>query len=187
MRWLKRLGWGLLGIVLLAATGSIGGYIWYRQASQPDVAGTLKLAGLRDRVVVVRDRNAVPHIQAANALDAYYALGYVHAQDRLWQMQMNKRIVAGRLAEILGPSALDTDRFLRTLGVRRNAEAILAQMPSDARAVLQAYADGVNAFIDTRKSALPPEFLIVGTRPEHWQPVDTLGGQTTMAWNPGGN
>ncbi len=69
----------------------------------------------------------MPHIQAAHALDAYYALGYVHAQDRLWQMQMNKRVVAGRLAEILGPSALDTDRFLRTLGVRRNAAAILAQ------------------------------------------------------------
>jgi penicillin amidase len=185
MRWLKRLGWGLLGIVLLAATGSIGGYIWYRQASQPDVAGTLRLAGLRDRVVVVRDRNAVPHIQAANSLDAYYALGYVHAQDRLWQMQMNKRIVAGRLAEILGPSALETDRFLRTLGVRRNAEAILAQTPPEARAVLQAYADGVNAFIDTRKSALPPEFLIVGTRPEHWEPVDTIGWQTMMAWDLG--
>lgn len=187
MRWLKRLGWGLLGIVLLAATGSIGGYVWYRQASQPDVAGTLRLAGLRDRVVVVRDRNAVPHIQAANSLDAYYALGYVHAQDRLWQMQMNKRIVAGRLAEILGPSALETDRFLRTLGVRRNAEAILAQTPPEARAVLQAYADGVNAFIDTRKSALPPEFLIVGTRPERWEPVDTIGWQTMMAWDLGGN
>lgn len=187
MRWFKRLGWILLGTLLLSVTGAIGGYIWYRQASQPDTAGTMRLPGLRDRVVVVRDRNAVPHIQAANALDAYYALGYVHAQDRLWQMQMNKRIVAGRLAEILGPSALDTDRFLRTLGVRRNAEAILAQSSPETRAVLQAYADGVNAFIDTRKAALPPEFLILGTRPEHWEPADTLGWQTMMAWDLGAN
>jgi len=129
----------------------------------------------------------VPHIQAGNALDAWYALGYVHAQDRLWQMQMNKRIVAGRLAEILGPSALDTDRFLRTMGVRRNAEAVLAQTPPETRAVLQAYADGVNAYIDNRKAALPPEFLILGTKPEHWEPADTLGWQTMMAWDLGGN
>lgn len=187
MGWFKRLGWWLVSIALLAVTGAAGGYIWYRQASQPDSAGTLRLPGLKDRVVVVRDRNAVPHIQAANALDAYYALGYVHAQDRLWQMQMNKRIVAGRLAEILGPSALDTDRFLRTLGVRRNAEAILAQSSPETRAVLQAYANGVNAFIDTRKSALPPEFLILRTRPERWEPADTLGWQTMMAWDLGGN
>src|SRR5437868_6952395 len=162
MRWWKRLGGWLLSLLLLLATGAVGGYAWYRQASQPDTAGTLILPGLHDRVVVVRDRNAVPHIQAAHVLDAYYALGYVHAQDRLWQMQMNKRVVAGRLAEILGPGALDTDRFLRTLGVRRNAEAILAQTSPETRAALQAYADGVNAFIDTRKSALPPEFLILG-------------------------
>ena len=102
MRWWKRLGGWLLSLLLLLATGAVGGYAWYRQASQPDTAGTLILPGLHDRVVVVRDRNAVPHIQAAHALDAYYALGYVHAQDRLWQMQMNKRVVAGRLAEILG-------------------------------------------------------------------------------------
>ncbi|WP_137928504.1 penicillin acylase family protein [Cupriavidus sp. 2SB] len=187
MRWFKRLGWLLLCVLLLTVTGGIGAYIWYRQASQPDTAGTLQLSGLRDRVVVVRDRNAVPHIQAANALDAYYALGYVHAQDRLWQMQMNKRIVAGRLAEILGPKALDNDRFLRTLGVRRNAEEVYARASPETRAVLQAYADGVNAFIDTRKSALPPEFLILGTKPEHWEPVDTLGWQTMMAWDLGGN
>ena len=94
MRWFKRLGWILSGVLLVGLTGAIGGYIWYRQAAQPDTAGTLHLPALRDRVVVVRDRNAVPHIQAGNALDAWYALGYVHAQDRLWQMQMNKRIVA---------------------------------------------------------------------------------------------
>lgn len=187
MRWWKRLGLWLLSLMLLAVTGAVGGYVWYRQASQPDTAGTLRLPGLHDRVVVVRDRNAVPHIQAQHPLDAYYALGYVHAQDRLWQMQMNKRVVGGRMAEVLGPKALDWDRFLRTLGVRRNAEAILKQSSPEARAALQAYADGVNAFIDTRKSALSPEFLILGTKPERWEPADTLGWQTMMAWDLGGN
>lgn len=187
MRWFKRLAWWLVSLLLIVSTVLIGGYAWYRQASQPDTAGTLRLPGLRDRVVIVRDRNAVPHIQAGNALDAYYALGYVHAQDRLWQMQMNKRVVAGRLAEVVGQPGVETDRFLRTLGVRRNAEAIVAQAPPEARAILQAYADGVNAYIDTSKAPLPPEFLILRTRPEHWEPADTIGWQTMMAWDLGSN
>ncbi|REF02003.1 penicillin acylase family protein [Cupriavidus plantarum] len=187
MRWIKRLTWWLVSLLVIAVTASIGGYAWYRQASQPDTAGTLQLAGLRDRVVIVRDRNAVPRIEASNALDAYYALGFAHAQDRLWQMQMNKRIVAGRVAELVGEKGLDTDRFLRTLGVRRNAEAIMAQASPETRAILQAYADGVNAYIDTRRGPLPPEFLILRAQPEHWEPADTIGWQTMMAWDLGGN
>lgn len=187
MRWFIRLAWLVVVIAIVGTSMAVGGYVWYRQASQPDTAGTVRLPGLSGRVTIVRDRNAVPHIRAASANEAYFALGYVHAQDRLWQMQMNKRIVAGRLAEILGPKGLDTDRFLRTLGVRRNAEAIFAQSTPETRAALQAYADGVNAYIDTRKGPLPPEFLILRTKPEHWEPADTLGWQTMMAWDLGGN
>jgi len=187
MRWFKGVAWGVAGLVAALAVGGIGSYTWYRDASQPQVAGTLALPGLRERVTIVRDRNAVPHIRAASALDAYYALGFVHAQDRLWQMQMNKRIVSGRLAEILGPSALNTDKFLRTLGVRLNAEAMYAQSTPETRAALQAYADGVNAWIDSRKSPLPPEFQILRIQPEHWEPADTLAWQTMMAWDLGGN
>ncbi|MBB1629617.1 penicillin acylase family protein [Cupriavidus sp. UME77] len=187
MRWLKRLIWLVLTLAVLLLVCAFGAYVWYRQASQPQTAGTLKLPGLRESVSIVRDRHAVPHIKAANAQDAYFALGFVHAQDRLWQLQMSKRIVSGRLAEILGPSALDTDRFLRTLGVRRNAEAILAQSSAETRAMLQAYAEGVNAYIDGRKGPLPPEFLILRTQPERWEPADTLAWQTMMAWDLGGN
>ncbi|MDR3383447.1 penicillin acylase family protein [Cupriavidus basilensis] len=187
MRWLKRLTWLVLTLAVLLLVCAFGAYVWYRQASQPQTAGTLKLPGLRESVSIVRDRHAVPHIKAANAQDAYFALGFVHAQDRLWQLQMSRRIVSGRLAEILGPSALDTDRFLRTLGVRRNAEAILAQSSAETRAMLQAYADGVNAYIDGRKGPLPPEFLILRTQPERWEPADTLAWQTMMAWDLGGN
>ena len=83
MRWIKRLAWLLISLLVIVTTAVIGGYVWYRQASQPSTAGTLQLTGLRERVTIVRDRNAVPRIAAANALDAYYALGFVHAQDRL--------------------------------------------------------------------------------------------------------
>ncbi|GLC96768.1 penicillin acylase family protein [Cupriavidus sp. TA19] len=177
------MGW----LLVLAVAGTAGALIWYRQAAQPPASGTVALPGLHGQVTIVRDGNGVPQIRAASKADAWFALGYVHAQDRLWQMQMNKRVVAGRLAEVLGPSALDTDKFLRTLGVRRNAEAILAQSSPQTRAALQAYADGVNAWIDHRQGPLPPEFLILRTQPERWEPADTLGWQTMMAWDLGGN
>ncbi|MFS8979002.1 penicillin acylase family protein [Cupriavidus necator] len=187
MRWFGRLARLLAVLLVVAVAGAAGALVWYRHAAQPPESGTVALPGLRDKVTIMRDGHGVPHIRAASKADAWFALGYVHAQDRLWQMQMNKRVVAGRLAEILGPSALDNDRFLRTLGVRRNAEAILAQTPPETRAALQAYADGVNAWIDHRKGPLPPEFLLLRTQPEHWEPADTLGWQTMMAWDLGGN
>ncbi|AEI77236.1 acyl-homoserine lactone acylase QuiP [Cupriavidus necator N-1] len=187
MRWFGRLARFVVGLLVLAVAGAVGALVWYRHAAQPPASGQEALAGLRGQVAVVRDGHGVPHIRAASKADAWFALGYVHAQDRLWQMQMNKRVVAGRLAEILGPSALDTDKFLRTLGVRRNAEAILAQASPETRAALQAYADGVNAWIDHRKGPLPPEFLLLRAQPERWEPADTLGWQTMMAWDLGGN
>lgn len=187
MQWFKRVAWTVVIVSGTALMAAVAAYVWYRQASQPLTAGTLQLDGLRGKVTIVRDRNAVPHITATDRLDAYYALGYVHAQDRLWQMQMNKRIAAGRLAEILGEGALDTDRFLRTLGVRRNAEAIYERATPQTRDALQAYANGVNAALDTRKGPLPPEFQILRTEPERWEPADTLAWQTMMAWDLGGN
>ncbi|WP_029045919.1 penicillin acylase family protein [Cupriavidus sp. amp6] len=187
MRWFGHLARLVGWLLVLAIAGTAGAFIWYRQAAQPPASGTVALPGLHGQVTIVRDGNGVPQIRAASKADAWFALGYVHAQDRLWQMQMNKRVVAGRLAEILGPSALDTDKFLRTLGVRRNAEAILAQASPQTRAALQAYADGVNAWIDHRQGPLPPEFLLLRTQPERWEPADTLGWQTMMAWDLGGN
>ena len=161
---------------------------WYRSASQPQVDGSLQLAGLKSAVEVVRDAEGIPHIYAKSTDDAYFALGFVHAQDRLWQMEMNRRIAAGRVAEILGPSALDTDRFLRSLGVRRNAEAILGNLSVDTRAGLDAYAKGVNAYLTSRKTPLPPEFLLTGApSPAPWQAVDSISWQTMMAWDLGAN
>ena len=183
-RIVKKLSWLLLALLLLVATAGT----WYWRASLPKVDGTLKLAGLRGAVDIVRDHNGIPHIYAKASDDAFYALGFVHAQDRLWQMEMNRRIAAGRLAEILGPGALDTDRFLRTLGVAHNAQRIWNHLAPDAREALEAYARGVNAFIDSHSQALPPEFLLTGApAPEHWKPTDSIGWQTMMSWDLGAN
>lgn len=181
MKWIAL---SLLAALLLLAAG----LFWYRSASQPQIDGSLRLPGLSAAVDVVRDAAGVPHIYAQSADDAYFALGFVHAQDRLWQLELNRRIPAGRMAEILGAKALPTDRFLRTLGVRRNAEQIFARLAPETRGMLQSYANGINAFLAARRSPLPPEFVLTGTAaPERWQPVDSLGWQTMMAWDLGAN
>ncbi|OGB23874.1 MAG: acyl-homoserine-lactone acylase [Burkholderiales bacterium RIFCSPLOWO2_02_FULL_57_36] len=175
-------------ILILAVLILIAAFAWYRSASQPQIDGGIKLQGVAAAIDIVRDAEGIPHIYAQSASDAYFALGFVHAQDRLWQLEMNRRIAAGRTAEILGPNAVDTDRFLRTLGVRRNAEAILSGMSTDTRSALDAYANGINAYLDQRKEPLPPEFIITGApAPAHWQPVDSVGWQTMMAWDLGAN
>lgn len=137
-------------LILVAAA------LWYRGASQPQIDGTLRFAGLVAPVDIVRDAEGIPHIYAKSEGDAYFALGFVHAQDRLWQMEMNRRITAGTMAAILGPDAINTDRFLRTLGVRRNAEKIYSRLSANARAALDAYARGVNAYLETRSSPFRP-------------------------------
>src|SRR5258706_4852770 len=131
----------VLFVVLVA-----GAYVYLRQ-SLPQTAGEIHLAGPSAPVEVLRDRYGIPHISAATPEDASFALGYVHAQDRLWQMEMNRRTAAGRLAEVVGAGALETDRFLRTLGVRRAAETNLKALDSDARRLFEAYAAGVHAFL----------------------------------------
>lgn len=175
----------VLAFLLLALAAAA---FWYRSASQPQIAGTIQLAGLSAPVDIVRDTEGIPHIYAQSDADAYFALGFVHAQDRLWQLDFNRRIAAGTTAEILGPSSVDTDRFLRTLGVRHNAAGILHNLSPDARAALDAYARGVNACLEHRSGPLPPEFILTGApAPAPWHPVDSIGWQTMMAWDLGTN
>ncbi|HJV74027.1 MAG TPA: penicillin acylase family protein, partial [Noviherbaspirillum sp.] len=171
-------------LLLLTAVAAL----WYRSASQPQIEGTIQLKGITAPVDIVRDAEGIPHIYAKTANDAYFALGFVHAQDRLWQLELNRRIPAGTMAEILGPNALNTDRFLRTLGVRKNAEKILANLSADTRVALDAYAQGVNAYLANRRGPLPPEFFLTGApAPAPWQAVDSIGWQTMMAWDLGAN
>jgi len=180
-RLLRLVGIFLSGLILIAAAG----FLYLRQ-SVPAWEGEIELAGLGAPVEILRDRFGVPHIFAQSEGDAHFALGFVHAQDRLWQMEMNRRIGAGRLAEALGRGGLETDRFLRTIGVRRAAQANFAHLDQDTRDHLEAYAAGVNAFLGTRP-VLPPEFFLVGLDFESWQAVDSLTWMKMMAWDLGGN
>ncbi|MEX2449607.1 MAG: penicillin acylase family protein [Rhodospirillales bacterium] len=136
--------------------------------------GTVVLTGLKAPVEIVRDRDGVPHIKAAHDEDAYFALGFMHARDRFWQMETTRRLAAGRLAEIAGKPALESDRLMRTLGLARLAEAQYAHAPESLRRTLQAYAEGVNAWLRTHRGALAPEFFALRYRPEPWRPVESL-------------
>ncbi|MGQ0652293.1 MAG: penicillin acylase family protein, partial [Betaproteobacteria bacterium] len=186
MRRILRLLGVLAGIaVLLIGVLGAGAYLYLRQ-SLPQTAGEVRLAGLGAPAEVLRDRYGIPHIYAASPEDAAFALGYSHAQDRLWQMEMNRRTGAGRLSEVVGAAALETDRFLRTLGVRRAAEANLRTLDADTRGLLHAYAAGVNAFLAS-DPVLPAEFWLTGTQPEPWSPVDSIACIKMMAWDLGGN
>src|SRR5439155_14972521 len=129
-----------LGLVLVLGAAALAlGYVYLRQ-SLPQLEGEIPVAGIGAAVEILRDAYGVPHIFARSERDAYFALGFVHAQDRLWQLEMNRRLASGRLAEVLGAAALDTDRFLRTIGIRRVAEANLRRLDADSRKLLDAYA-----------------------------------------------
>ena len=181
-RWIRR----LLTLSLLLLVGGALTAWFYAQRALPQTEGALALAGAVAPLQIQRDANGIPTIRAASVRDAMFGLGVAHAQDRLWQMETHRRIGAGRLAEAFGDGALETDRFLRTLGVRRVAAAQWAAASPASREALLAYADGVNAVINTLR-ARPPEFLILGIQPEPWTPEDSLAWAIMMAWDLGAN
>jgi penicillin amidase len=182
MRWLTR---SVLSLLVLALFAAAAGYVYLRR-SLPVLHGEIAVTGLNAAVEILRDRYGIPHIFAQSERDAHFALGFVHAQDRLWQLEMNRRIASGRLAEVLGPAGLETDRFLRTLGIRRAAQANMPHLDADARTHLQAYAAGVNALLATL-AVLPLEFLILRVDPEPWTALDSLAWAKVKAWELGGN
>jgi len=176
MRLVKRLFLGLLLTLLFAV---VGGWLWML-TSLPKTDGDQAIAGLRSAVEIRRDRNGVPYIKAQTEHDAYVALGYVHAQDRLWQMDFLRRLGAGRLSEILGEPTIGSDRYMRTLGLYRLAQKAVDRLPEDARAAIDAYTQGVNAYLDSRNGAWPIEFYLLRYRPERWKPADSLVWGRTM-------
>jgi len=176
----------VLGLALAAALAGAAVYSLLRR-SVPASKGSARLEGLDSPVEVFRDRWGVPHIYAGSVRDAMFAQGYVHAQDRLWHMELARRAASGGLAEVFGPLALDADRLLRRAGLRRAAEAELAQLAEAVRQHLEAYAAGVNAFIEGNRNRLPPEFLILRFRPQPWTSVDGLTIGKFVGWTLSGN
>jgi penicillin amidase len=153
----------------------------------PKTQGRVVLDGIQGSIEIIRDPLGVPHIFAAHEADGFFALGYVHAQDRLAQMDLARLLARGRLAEIVGPLALDSDRFMRALGLVARAEASHAALSAQARATLEAYASGVNALIASHQGAWPIEFLAGFREPEPWHPVDSLLWGALMAERLSGN
>lgn len=168
-----------LGIIIVFLACLIGGVVWL---TLPPRHQTLRVAGLSAPVQITIDQDGVPRIRAANMLDADAALGYLHARDRMFQMDLMRRNASGRLSEIAGPPTLPLDKTMRMLGLRRAAEADYAILSPDTRAALQAYARGVNAWIAQRGRFAAPEFLLLGA-PQPWTPVDSLlWGETMGLW-----
>jgi len=168
-----------IGFLLLLLLALVGGALWLTLPRSNQAA---RIAGLSAPVDVTFDQDGVPRIRAANDLDAAAALGFVHARDRMFEMDLMRRNASGRLSEIAGPVTLPLDRLMRTLGLRQAAEASYADLPQQTRAVLQAYANGVNAWIALRGRFAAPEFLVLG-RPDTWTPVDSLlWGETMGLW-----
>ena len=177
-RLLRRLRAPLIGLgalVLLAALG-VAGALW---ATLPPRQARVAIDGLAAPVTITFDQYGIPRIRAASMADAMTALGYVHARDRLFQMELMRRVAAGRLAAIVGPTALPLDREMRTLGLARAARADLAALPAATRALLAAYARGVNAFIAAHGRFAAPAFLWLGA-PKPWRPADSLLWAKTM-------
>ena len=154
--------------------------------SLPTTHGTLSANGLQAEVRIERDEHGVPHIKATSEHDAFFAMGYVHAQDRLWQMDYRRRLGSGRLSEILGKDSLPVDKLMRTLGLRQASERAVDALAPDERAALRAYADGVNAWLAAHP-ALPPEYRYFGVTPEPWTESDSLLMVKLLALGLGGN
>ena len=185
-RWLKRTGIAAGVLLLLLILAGAGGLLWLR-TSLPQTEGSAPLPGLDADVSVIRDEHGIPTIRAASEADAYRALGYVHAQDRLWQMEQMRRLGAGRLSELTGSATLEYDRLMRTLGLYRLAERGVAAASPGLTQALEAYAEGVNAWLETHSGALPPEFVLLRHRPEPWRPADSLVWGKLMAMQLTGN
>ena len=169
------------GLFLSAASGLLGAaYYWLLRRPQARINGWLNLPGLRAPVEVIRDRWGVPHIYAENNHDLMFAQGFVHAQERLWQMDYNRRLASGRLSEILGPEALPLDRWIRILGLRRAAQRDQLILEPHVLQLLEAYAMGVNARI--AQGRLPVEFALLRYRPRSWTITDTFVWAKLIAW-----
>lgn len=175
-----------LTVVALVAAGFV---VWTIQRSFPQLDGTISVAGLGDDVTVQRDTLGIPVITADDTHDLFFAQGYVHAQDRFWEMDFRRHVTSGRLSELFGASQLATDRFLRTLGWREVAEQEVAALSPESLAYYEAYAEGVNAYLaDHRGADASFEYAVLGLQNgdyeiEPWTPADSVAWLKAMAWD----
>jgi len=172
----------LLVLCAAAGLGFVGHRLW---STRPALSGRVAVSGAKAEIELLRDAHGVPHIFAHSEADAYFGLGYAHAQDRLFQIELQQRMATGRLAELLGSDALGSDRLFRTLGLREHAELSWRGLDDAARSAATAYAAGYNAALDAGASA--PELLAFAASPSRLQPVDCLIIFKLVAWKLSGN
>lgn len=190
--WARVGAWVAVGLVLVLVAGLVTGVVLVRRPL-PQTSGELELAGLDAEVTVVRDGHGIPQLYGDSVEDLMSAQGFVHAQERFYEMDVRRHLTAGRLAELFGEDAVETDAFIRTMGWRRVAEQELALIKPETRTALEAYADGVNAYLESRSpSELAVEYTVLRAggldyKPEPWTPVDSLAWLKAMAWDLRGN
>jgi penicillin amidase len=164
---------------------SLGGSVW--RSGTVGAQGASPINGIDGPVTIERDAAGVAHIRAGSEVDAHFGLGYAHAQDRLWQMEFQRRLGNGRLAEILGESALGIDSLFRTVGTHRAAAAAWSRLSPEEQRPINAYVAGVNAYLGIPDRQLPPEFTILGIEPEPWRPEDVLVWIKVLFWGVSSN
>lgn len=168
--------------LLLLAVGVLYVYWWQIARAQPTTNGDASAACFAEPVEILRDRHGIPHIYARSRADLFRAQGYVHAQDRIWQMEQNRRAANGTLAEVFGEAALEADRFSRTVGFRRAAAAEWERLDEPSRQVLLWYAEGVNTYLLARPKRAAPELNLLRVSPEPWNALDTLAFVKMVTW-----
>ncbi|KON88458.1 beta-lactam antibiotic acylase [Sporosarcina globispora] len=187
-KWKKYSLW-TIAIILVLLAAAFFMMFGYLSRSLPNTEGEIKIGSIAAQVNVNRDGNGVPHIIAANERDLFIAQGYVQAQDRLFQMDLSRRQASGRLSEVIGDATVENDKYFRTLGLRRAAEASYEAYSPKAKQTLSWFAEGVNLYIKELKESgkWPVEFSILGYEPEEWSAADSLTIGKYMAYDLGGH
>jgi penicillin amidase len=183
MKLIKRILTALLVIFFLL---TMTGFFYVRHLARkgiPDYETDIRLSGLTAEVEVIRDQRGVPHIYGRNEADLYRAVGYVMSQDRLWQMDLLRRVTAGRLSEIFGEDLVESDLLMRALRIPEKSAMVFAAAEPKPAAALAAFADGVNLYIQSHLSKLPLEFSLLGYKPEPWRPEHCLNLIGYMGWD----
>jgi len=183
MKLLKKI---LIGLVILVGVIVVTSAIVVRHVARralPEYNATFHAPYLKEEVTVYRDKHAIPYIFAKNEADLYFTVGFVMAQDRLWQMDLLRRVTMGRLSEIFGEDMIETDLLLRALRIPEKSQMVLTDTEPDVLSALENFSRGVNHFIETQGNRLPPEFTLLGYKPEPWQPLHSVNLIGYMAWD----
>jgi penicillin G amidase len=183
MKILKTILISLLALIILAIVAGLILISGIKRGALPEYEGEQTIKGLTREVTVIRDNRGMPHIYAENEHDLYFAVGYVMAQERLWQMDLIRRATTGRLSEIFGKDYVQTDLFLRSLEMTAKSKLVLSNEEPVILECMQAYADGVNQYINNAGKKLPPEFRILGYRPDPWKLEDMANIIGYMGWD----